>query len=408
MIDDYKLARKFPRFVVLMFLALCSLGVTEAAKAAQITCVHRSAERDKCEAILIQGEIVRGDLQRLEAVLDPDTNRRPEDPLSRRNIADTHMIYLHSPGGDVLEAMAIGRLLRRLHLQTEAPKRLGANLANGSLQMFEAGPAQNGWQEACRGPDCVCASACFFVWAGGIRRTGDNLLIHRPRATPAMVRELGIPDTRTALGEIRTRVEGFLREMEIPANVITSALETEPGTLVLADMNPSGTWDYGFLPSIVDSLHDTCRIPSVRERQQLRRLVEEIRSSESRGQPVSPALRQSYNSLSARYFDSERCIWRAIGADAALARSLWKAERSRARFDAAQAEDERIRRENLQARRNQTLSNPVQINIEGFGTVEIHRTFVSLSREEQDRVIMSIVTDLRGGRGEPTLPWRPL
>jgi hypothetical protein len=54
------------------------------------------------------------------------------------------------------------------------------------------------------------------------------------------------------------------------------------------------------------------------------------------------------------------------------------------------------------------LSNPVQINIEGFGTVEIHRTFVSLSREEQDRVIMSIVTDLRGGRGEPTLPWRPL
>lgn len=408
MIDDYKLARKFPRFVVLMLLALCSLGVTEAAKAAQITCVHRSAERDKCEAVLIQGEIVRGDLQRLEAVLDPDTNRRPEDPLSRRNIADTHTIYLHSPGGDVLEAISIGRLVRRLHLQTEAPTRWGTNLSNGSLQMLEAEPGPHGWREACRGPDCVCASACFFIWAGGIRRTGDNLLIHRPRATPAMVRELGVPDTRTALGEIRTRVEGFLREMEIPANVITSALDTEPGTLVLAEMSPNGAWDYGFLPSIVDSLHDTCRIPSVLERQQLPRLIGEIRASESRGQSVSPALRQTYNNLSARYFEAERCIWRAIAEDAAMARTRWKLERSRARFDAAQAEDERIRRENLQARRNQTLSNPVQINIEGFGAVEIHRTFVSLSREEQERVIRSIVTDLRGGRGEPTLPWRPL
>ena len=169
-IAECKAGGCFPALVLVLLLALSGFVVPAGSMAAQITCVHRPSEQDKCEAVLIQGEIVQGDLQRLEAILDPDTNRTSFDPRPNRSTSDTHTVYLHSPGGDVLEAMAIGRLIRQLHLRTEAPRRWGPNLSNGALPMHEAGYGPNGAQQACRGPDCVCASACFLIWAGGIRR----------------------------------------------------------------------------------------------------------------------------------------------------------------------------------------------------------------------------------------------
>jgi hypothetical protein len=223
-----------------------------------------------------------------------------------------------------------------------------------------------------------------------------------------MVRELGVTDTRAALREIRSRVESYLRDMEIPANVITVTMETDPGTVVIAEMNPSGTWDYGFLPSIIDSLTDGCRIPSVRERQQLPRVMNEMNWLQDRGQPVPPALRQSFANLTARYHDAERCMWREISRDAVNARDIWQLQRSSARFQAAMAENERIRQQAQQARQTQTLSNPVRVEIEGVGIVEIDGAFLTVSREEQGRIVDSIVAQLQGRQGEPTIPWRPM
>lgn len=402
---------RFPALAVTILAFTVVLSSPKPSTAAQITCVQRPSERDKCEAILIQGEIVQGDLQRLEAILDPDTNRRPFDPPPSRRASDTHIVYLNSPGGDVLEAMAMGRLIRQLHLHTDAPRRWEPNLSNGTLPMLEGGAGPNGFREACRGPDCVCASACFLIWAGGIKRTGDNILVHRPRATQGMVRQLGVADTRAALTEIRRRVETYLREMEVPSNVITAAMETEPGALVVANMNPSGAWDYGFVPSIVDSLTDACRIPTQRERQQLPRLLTEITSLRERGQPVPSALRQSYESLDGRYVEGERCIWRSISRDVHWARWEWQDARARRRFEAARAENERQEREAAERRLQEragrapsTAGAPVLVNIEGIGPLEIAAWFRGLPRSQQQAAIHDVVTVVNSRR--PTRPVR--
>jgi hypothetical protein len=401
------------RFFVSLSLAfVCYLLSGHEVSAAQITCVHRPAEMNKCEAILIQGDIVRGDLQRLEAVLDPYTDLAQAAPRPQRSTLDTHVVYLHSRGGDVLEAMAMGRLIRQLHLQTEAPSRWGPNLSNGSLQMVEGGIGPNGFREACRGPDCVCASACFLVWAGGIRRTGDNLLVHRPRASAEMVRELGVNDTRSALVEIRRRVQGYLQEMEIPASVITAVLETDPGTLTLARMNPSGAWELGFIPSIVDSLTDACRIPSVRERQEFSRLFAQVTSLQDQRQPVPPSLQQAFRSLDQRRHEAALCIWRSISQDTFSARGDWQTSRSRARLDAMVREHREYERQRCEERARRRAGQPDgdldydREHIPGLGDVDIHRSACvrALPYEQKQRLFEQIreaVTrqQLEQGRG---------
>jgi len=86
---------------------------------------------------------------------------------------------LASPGGDVLEAMKIGRLIRALKLQTIIPSK------DGEPQQFGA----NGEHRSQRpSVNYICASACFFIFVAGIKRELDIsfsaseplLGIHRP------------------------------------------------------------------------------------------------------------------------------------------------------------------------------------------------------------------------------------
>ncbi len=69
-VEGCKEVGRFPA-LVLVFLMVLSGLVPSSSMAAQITCVQRPSERDKCEAVLIQGEIVRGDFERFVDLLDP-------------------------------------------------------------------------------------------------------------------------------------------------------------------------------------------------------------------------------------------------------------------------------------------------------------------------------------------------
>lgn len=79
--------------------------------------------------ILLQGEILPGDLQRVRNVLDAQGNVP---------------ILLHSNGGRVGEALQIAELIRTRRLTTHLP------------------------------PKAVCASACVLIFAGGVVRTADR------------------------------------------------------------------------------------------------------------------------------------------------------------------------------------------------------------------------------------------
>ena len=116
-------------------------------------------------------------------------------------------VFIHSGGGEVREAMAIGNLIRAKGLDT-------------AVIRVETAPSQAG----------VCASACVFILAGGTRRFAcpwARIGVHQPQSLMTQVRrvyritrEPGGRTTRTVISETRlgtTRAnasESVFREMQ--------------------------------------------------------------------------------------------------------------------------------------------------------------------------------------------------
>jgi hypothetical protein len=129
----------------LLILALALLA--GPARAAHIFL----AEDGRGAVISLEGRIEPGDADRFERFMRAAGSR----------IAT---LRLRSPGGRAGEAMKIGALVRGYLLATEAP------VDEGGLSVCADGSR-----------DCVCASACVFVWVAGIHRNERaHLEVHRP------------------------------------------------------------------------------------------------------------------------------------------------------------------------------------------------------------------------------------
>jgi len=164
--------------------------------------------------LLLEGKIVRGDYDRLRAF------------LSDKTIFDkiNGGVFLASPGGDVAEAIRIGRLIRALNLSTEAPS--GRPTANKPFApSIEADDLVNPRQDA------GCASACFLLFVSGIYRNinwAGRLGVHRPfrvRANMQPVRTSADPFVDIA---VRHAIESYLREMDVPAKYADLMFSTAP------------------------------------------------------------------------------------------------------------------------------------------------------------------------------------
>jgi hypothetical protein len=83
--------------------------------------------------VILEGKLERGDYDKLLRLIDEDC----------RDYSCTDGIYLASPGGDLIEAMKIGRLVRKLRLETHVPSDVPA-IPSGLLpeyrQKIEAHP----------------------------------------------------------------------------------------------------------------------------------------------------------------------------------------------------------------------------------------------------------------------------
>lgn len=130
------------------------LLLPRAAEAADITCANASGLA-ACSSLWISGEIAPGDADAFAFAV-----RQAGRYLKN--------VLLSSPGGSPQEAMKIGALVRKHKLSTQAPSTVAGQ---GVLVAGKSG---------CKGEECVCASACFLVWAGGQEKSGDRLGIHRP------------------------------------------------------------------------------------------------------------------------------------------------------------------------------------------------------------------------------------
>jgi hypothetical protein len=149
--------------------------------------VNRSGQKFGERTVVIEGKIEAGDYDKLRNIY----GERGYSEFSL-GMSEVSVLSLASPGGDLAEAMKIGRLVRALKLTTAAPSR---NPFRSHLDMGSVGYGGHTLQNP--RANYKCASACFFIFVGGIKSIADDetdeaiLGIHKPYLSDSDLRMLG-------------------------------------------------------------------------------------------------------------------------------------------------------------------------------------------------------------------------
>ncbi|TXI34594.1 MAG: hypothetical protein E6Q69_03605 [Aquipseudomonas alcaligenes] len=216
----------FLRRVFVTLFLICLAGL-DGARAAEIS-YPKSGSGRQISGVLIEGPIVAGDFDKFEYMI---LNSEAEH------------VFLASPGGNLLEAMKIGELIRKMKLSVVAPEE---NQEVWSIMVRVRDPANN-----------VCASACFFIYAGGVNRSGEVLGIHRPRITDDALRSASLDQAASGLASINEVASAYLRKMGIPYSVIDKMNSVNP-----EDMHWLSEEDFrslsGYIPEYQDWLDAKC------------------------------------------------------------------------------------------------------------------------------------------------------
>lgn len=206
-----------------MFM-LWAVGAAPVAQPAEISCIATysnggpAADRankmwpsgfrptaSSCATALMDGPIVNGDYERFR-------------DFYRQHYRSLLNLYLMSPGGDVGEAIKIGRIVRRYMLSA-----VTADLLDEKTEHFMLGFP--GSRNPCFGPSCACASSCGLIWLGAINRTG-TVGLHRPKITDPQFAVLPPGRASSAYREAMQRVSQYVDEMEAPRQLIDTMITT--------------------------------------------------------------------------------------------------------------------------------------------------------------------------------------
>ena len=180
-----------------LLLLLCTIG--SRSYSAEI----RRSEHP-LYGFILEGAIVPGDYDKLRKLIEADC------PAKYYNSACASSIYLASPGGSVVEAMKIGRLVRALRWETQIPEEAPADLRQKIITALKLSDPKANY---------LCASACFFAFVGGIERSpaifNGILGIHRPFLSDADLKRVNDTQAIASATQVRTVVEAYLKEMGV-------------------------------------------------------------------------------------------------------------------------------------------------------------------------------------------------
>ena len=136
---------------------------------------------DSSEAVYISGPIEAGDLEKLRALIRPDVWRFKKST-----------VVLASNGGDVVEAMKIGDVIRSSYVSVFVNKNVG-----------------------------VCASACFLLYVSAVERgaTYPALGVHRPYFGHEHFAGLSLVDAERKQIKLFDAFREFLTKREVPQDI---------------------------------------------------------------------------------------------------------------------------------------------------------------------------------------------
>lgn len=225
--DSMGSAIRLLRCALIVAVAWCVTGAASRLRAAEILVSDGN--------LVIVGEIERGDEEKLRNLILEQLKQKKRPKA----------LHVYSAGGNLQAAMEIGRHVYTLQLRTVAP-RLTSRAGTADARQSKSdqrecdipgnvGQGQAGVSASSRtltfdprsgvgDGRCVCASACFFIWAAGMERIGDAILIHRPSFEPKEFATVSLTEARSLYNRLLPMADKYLREMGIPESLSTRAL----------------------------------------------------------------------------------------------------------------------------------------------------------------------------------------
>jgi hypothetical protein len=147
--------------------------------------------------IRLSGEIERGDLQTFNNAL---TQLKRKYGESQCNSGLT-IVYVDSNGGDIDEALSIGKEIR-----------------NNNLNVTVTGGSH-------------CYSSCVFLLAGGVVRSVFGTVgIHRPYFT-SMSKDKSTDEVRTLRESLNLRIKNFFKYVDVPESLLDEMLSYPPDNM---------------------------------------------------------------------------------------------------------------------------------------------------------------------------------
>jgi hypothetical protein len=165
--------------------------------------------------IRLVGIIEKGDAENFKRIV--------EDLKQKKRTVN--MLMLASIGGDALEAMSIGTIVRESFIPTQAPFALNS------------GPKCNGYPPGLKDDDCDCSSACFLIWVAGIYRMGDVIGIHRPYFLEEYLEGLSASERQKEYDLIYEKIRSYMKNMDVPEHIINKMFNTAPEEIAYLDFD---------------------------------------------------------------------------------------------------------------------------------------------------------------------------
>lgn len=172
--------------------------------------------------IRLVGKIEKGDAEKFKIIVEY---------LKEEKIT-VNMLMLASIGGDAIEAMQIGTIVRESFIPTHAPINL------------DAGFTCNGYPPELEDADCDCASACFLIWVAGVYRVGDVLGIHRPYFLGEYFDGLSESAVKKKYVSMYERVRSYLKSMDVPEHIVKKMFATGSDEIAYLDWDAAKSMEF--------------------------------------------------------------------------------------------------------------------------------------------------------------------
>ena len=206
------------KYIFLLLSGLIFIHYENLVQAAQID-IYSTEEYAN---IRLVGKIEKGDAEKFQIVVE----------YLKQEKIPVNMLMLASIGGDAIEAMQIGRIVRESFIPTHAPMNLDADFIC------------YGYPDRLEEEDCDCASACFLIWVAGVYRMGGVLGIHRPFFLGEYFEGLSASKAQKEYLLMYDRVRSYLRSMGVPEQIIDKMFNTGSDEIAYLDWNTAKSMEF--------------------------------------------------------------------------------------------------------------------------------------------------------------------